>query len=98
MCCCIAPTDYIATTQVLTFGPEVTQFTVAIPITEEDDIVESVEQFFARLVLTDSDTDIDVELSPAETAIQITDNDGKSISFMNSTDPIKSLLLVILVI
>ena len=75
-----------------------TQFTVAIPITEEDDIVESVEQFFARLVLTDSDTDIDVELSPAETAIQITDNDGKSISFMNSTDPIKSLLLVILVI
>ena len=89
MYCSIAPTDYIATTQVLAFGPGVTQFTVAIPVTEEDDIVESVEQFFARLVLTDSNTDIDVELSPAETAIQITDNDGERISFPNDTDPIK---------
>lgn len=50
---------------------------MAIPITEEDNIVESIEQFFARLVLTDPTTDIDVELRPAETAIQIVDNDGK---------------------
>ena len=50
---------------------------MAIPITEEDNIVESIEQFFARLVLTDPTTDIDVELSPAETVIQIVDNDSK---------------------
>ena len=75
-----APTDYTATTQVLTFGPEATQFSLAIPITDEDNILETIERFFARLVLTDPNTDIDVELNPAETAVQIIDNDGKNLA------------------
>ena len=61
----------------LTFGPGTTRFEQAVTITEGDNIAETIEQFFARISLTDSSTDVDVQLNPSEAAIQIIDNDSK---------------------
>ena len=71
------PGDYISTTQVLTFGPgRAARVNVLILIV--DDIVnEGIEQFFARLAVTDPSTDVDVELNPNQTIIEIIDNDCK---------------------
>lgn len=87
---CTAPVDYTATTQVLTFGPTSTSANVIIPITEEDNVVEVIEQFFARLELTDSTTDVDVVLSPDESIVHIIDNDS---TFLTSPSLCRSLCL-----
>ena len=50
---------------------------MAIPITDTDTVAESVEQFFAVLSRSGLGSDPDVVLSPAQTTIEITDNDGK---------------------
>ena len=74
----IAPFDYTATTQTLVFGPStLTKVDVVIPINDDDSIAESVKQFFARLTLTNTNSDVDVSLNPAETNIEIIDNDSK---------------------
>ena len=73
----IAPLDYTATTQTLVFGPSTIKVDVIIPINDDDFIAESVEQFFARLTLTNTNSDVDVSLNPAETNIEIIDNDSK---------------------
>ena len=75
--CFSAPTDYIATSEVVTFGQDTTRFDLTIPITDEDNIVEEIEEFLVRLSLADSSSDVDVELNPADATVQIVDNDGK---------------------
>ena len=71
------PGDYRSTTQILTFGPgRASQVNVIIPIVD-DKVNEGIEQFFVRLALTDVSTDVDVELSPNETIIEIIDDDCK---------------------
>lgn len=59
----------------VTFGSSTTQTTVVIQLVD-DNIQEGLEQFFARLSLTDTSTDVDVDLDPAQTIINIMDNDG----------------------
>ena len=69
------PSDYDSVSnELLTFSPDVTRLPVIITIVD-DDIVESVENFFADLNLTT--TGADVELRPEQTEIRIRDNDGK---------------------
>lgn len=67
--------DYTATSRIVTFGSSTTQTIVVIPLVD-DSIQEGLEQFFARLSLADASTDVDVDLDPAQTTIDITDNDG----------------------
>ena len=60
----------------MTFDASTTQSSVSITVVG-DNTHEGLEQFFARLSLTDTSTDVDVDLDPAQTAIDIIDNDGK---------------------
>lgn len=74
-----APSDYDAIiNEVLTFSPSVTRLPVNIPI-EDDDIVETVENFFASLSLRSSPPGSDVDVNPSQAEIRITDNDGMKI-------------------
>ena len=66
-----APQDYMLTSRELPFSSSTTRLTVAIPISP-DDIVESVEDFFASLELLD--TALDVSINPPETRILIEDS------------------------
>ena len=67
----------MSTTQILTFGPgRANGVNVLIRIVD-DTVNEGIEQFFARLSVTDPSTDIDVDLNPDETVIEIIDNDCK---------------------
>ena len=69
-----APVDYTSTTNTLTFGPTVTRLPVTIPITD-DNVVESIENFFANLDLTTPGAN--VVINPATTEIRIDDDDRK---------------------
>ena len=74
-----APSDYGAVVdEVLVFGPLVTVVPVTIDIVN-DNIVESVESFFASLTLITSGADVD--LVPVRTEIRITDANGANNSF-----------------
>ena len=69
-----APVDYTSITRTLTFRPTGSKRqTVTIQITN-DEIDENLENFFANLELVP--TDLDVNLSPEQTEIEIIDNDG----------------------
>ena len=65
--------DYQSVTQMLTFGPGNKQSSVTIPIVN-DNIDETIEQFFITITLVT--TDVNVEISPEQTTIQINDDDG----------------------
>lgn len=69
--------DYISTSRILNFGPSSNEVEVAIPITDSDSVIEPVEQFFARLALADQNTDVDVQLDPSQSTIEIIDTDSK---------------------
>ena len=71
--CLAAPSDYTDITRTLTFRPGNIREVVSIPITE-DIVSENTENFFASLTLETQN--VNVELSPQETEITITDNDG----------------------
>ena len=70
----IAPTDYTALSQTLTFQPGTTRISVEISI-ENDDIVESVENFFAGLTLETPEANVVVD--PAGAEIRINDTDSE---------------------
>ena len=69
-----APSDYTEVTRTLNFAPATTRIEVTIPIVD-DDIVESVENFFAMLALETVGANVIVD--PARTQINIVDNDSK---------------------
>ena len=72
----IEPVDYTATTRDVTFDVSTTRRSVLISVVD-DNIQESLEQFFVRLSQSNTGTDVDVELNPAQATIDIVDNDGK---------------------
>lgn len=59
----------------MTFDVSTTRRSVLISVTD-DNIQEGLEQFFVRLSRSDTGTDVDVELNPAQATIDIIDNDG----------------------
>ena len=67
----------MSTTQTLTFGPGRAPRVNVLILIVDDTINEGIEQFFARLAVTDLSTDADVELNPNQTIIEIIDNDCK---------------------
>ena len=69
-----APGDYVTTTQLLVFGPAVTQINVSLPIAD-DDVNEAVEQFMVELVF---DGDSSIVLAPSTAVVMIVDDDGKT--------------------
>ena len=71
-----APVDYTSTSRTLTFGPSTTSQSVNIPI-NNDDVVETVENFIASLTLGTEDAN--VVINPARTTVSINDNDGTEI-------------------
>lgn len=68
--------DYMRISQQLVFSASDTRFEMDIPI-QDDQINEQAEQFLALLTLGESQTESNVQLSPREATIEITDNDGK---------------------
>lgn len=75
-----APRDYRSVVnQILTFSPTTSRIPVTVVI-EDDDVIESLENFFATLTLFRSPPGSDVELNPTEAEISITDNEGKPVS------------------
>jgi hypothetical protein len=73
-----APVDYTSTSRTLTFGPSTTSQSVNIPI-NNDDVVETVENFIASLTLGTEDAN--VVINPARTTVSINDNDVFNPSF-----------------
>jgi hypothetical protein len=73
-----APSDYTEVTRTLNFAPATTRIEVTIPIVD-DDIVESVENFFAMLALETVGANVIVD--PARTQINIVDNDTATPEF-----------------
>ena len=69
-----APMDYQDISLNLTFGSTLTRIPVDIPI-EDDNIVESIENFFSELTLVTIGAN--VVLSPQQTEIRINDDDGE---------------------
>ena len=68
--------DYARTTPILTFGNSTTSQSVTIPI-NNDDVVETVEDFIASLTLgTETANVTNVVIDPARTTVSINDNDG----------------------
>ena len=70
------PDDYNTTTSLLTFGPDMSQFVVGIPITNDIVYEPFVEEFLSNLELVTNDADVMVR--PDEARILITDEDSKS--------------------
>ena len=70
------PDDYNTTTSLLTFGPDMSQFFVGIPITNDIVYEPFVEEFLSNLELVTNDADVMVR--PDEARILITDEDSKS--------------------
>ena len=69
------PIDYTSTTTTLTFGPSITRQEVTISITN-DDVVESIEDFFATISLQTGGAN--VLIAPSSTQVRIDDDDSKS--------------------
>ena len=69
-----APIDYTAVMRTLNFASGTTRVTVDIPI-NNDDIVESVENFFATLTLETPGANVVVD--PARAEIRINDSDSE---------------------
>ena len=76
------PIDYTSTTTTLTFGPSITRQEVAIPITD-DDVVESIEDFFATISLQTGGAN--VLIAPSSTQVRIDDDDGELYSAQSVT-------------
>ena len=70
-----APGDYAETIQTFTFSPTESQFSITIPI-NDDDILERTEQFYARAELVSSDAP-GVIIMPDESVVTILDEDSK---------------------
>ena len=66
--------DYARTTPILTFGTSTTNQSVTI-IINDDDVVETVEDFIANLTLRTLGAN--VILNPSITTVSINDNDCK---------------------
>ena len=66
----------MATTTTLTFGPSATTREVSIPIVN-DDIVESIENFFGNLQLITPNAN--VVISPPSTQVNINDDDCRKL-------------------
>ena len=74
----LAPLDYTTTSQTISFtsGQGVgSTVDITIPIID-DNIIEAVEYFFGSLTLIP--TNLDVSVTPNQTKIFITDNNGKN--------------------
>ena len=72
-----APSDYIATTQLLTFSSSVRSINISVPI-EDDGLLENIERFSGILNYNDVADQTQVTLIPDTATVEITDNDRES--------------------
>ena len=69
-----APEDFLTVSRLLTFSGGVTRQEVSVTIVDDRDS-ESSEEFVANVTLVD--TDLDIETTPGQTTVIISDNDGE---------------------
>jgi hypothetical protein len=68
------PGDFIQNTQVFTFSPSATQFSLVVMITN-DTILEATEMFSVRAELITADAD-GLMIAPEQSDVTVTDEDG----------------------
>ena len=69
-----APEDFVSVSTLLTFSEVVTRGVVPVAIVDDNNS-ESMEKFIANVTLVD--TDLEIETTPGQTTVSITDNDGE---------------------